>query len=212
MKDVVTAARAPVLVTGFGPFPGAPSNPTSDVLRLLAVRGVDGVPLVLAPMPVTFSGIGPALRCAAACRPRAILLLGLARRRLMLCVERVARNRAGSATPDVDGVVPAAPALVAGGPDHYAATWPATAIRDALLTAGHDAVVSDDAGDYVCNAALYHALHDGLASMVGFLHVPPVGCRGATPTVEDLAAAARVAVAVMAGTQASPYHAAASAG
>ena len=64
MNDVVTAARRRprVLVTGFGPFPGAPTNPTLAVLRLLEADGVAGIDLALAQLPVTFAGVGPALR------------------------------------------------------------------------------------------------------------------------------------------------------
>lgn len=204
MNDVVTAAQISVLVTGFGPFPGVPSNPTIAILRLLGERGVDGVPLELATLPVTFAGVAPALRAAATCRPRAILLLGLARRRTSLSVETRAVNRRGTAVPDNDGLVPAAASLVVeGGPAEFAATWPAEQTCEALLARGHRASLSDDAGDYVCNAALYHALHEGLAPTIGFLHVPPLGCRGEQPTIESLTEAARLAVSIMAGPAAA---------
>ena len=111
MNDVVTAARRRprVLVTGFGPFPGAPTNPTLDMLRRLEADGVAGVDLAFARLPVTFAGVGPALRKAARCRPDAVLLLGLARSRAVLNVETVARNVAGRATVDTDGTLPSDP-------------------------------------------------------------------------------------------------------
>ena len=200
MNDVVTAARRDprVLVTGFGPFPGAPTNPTLGMLRLLDAEGVEGVELAFARLPVTFAGIGPALREAALCRPDAVLLLGLATRREILNVETLARNVAGRVTRDTDGAVPATTALVEGAPATRAATWPATAVLAALRGAGHEATLSDDAGDYVCNAALFHALGDRLAPAVGFLHVPPLRDDGAAPTAETLARAARLVVGVLA--------------
>ena len=194
MNDVVTAAsRGRVLVTGFGPFPGAPTNPTLDMLRQLAAKGVEGVDLVFTQLPVTFTGVGPALREAARCRPDAILMLGLARTRQILNVETLARNVAGRATPDTDGALPTNTTLVEGGPATREATWPAAAILASLQRAGHVATLSDDAGDYVCNAALYYALHERLARLVGFLHVPPTGDRSCSDT-EALASAARVIV------------------
>ena len=210
MNDVVTAARRRprVLVTGFGPFPGAPTNPTLAMLDLLEDHGVDGVDLAFARLPVTFAGVGPALREAARCRPDAVLLLGLARRRVILSVETVARNVAGRGTPDTDGCLPAASALVDGAPMRREATWPAAAILAALHAAGHEATLSDDAGDYVCNAALFHALGERLAASIGFLHVPPV--RG-DPDAEALADAARTIVGVLA-SETRPTYSAANAG
>ncbi len=208
MNDVVTAARRRprVLVTGFGPFPGAPTNPTLAVLRLLEACGVDGVDLAFAQLPVTFAGVAPALREAARHRPDAVLLLGLAKSRVVLNVETLARNVAGHVTPDTDGFLPSAPTLVDGAPHVRAATWPAAAILAALHAAGHEAILSDDAGAYVCNAALFHALGDRLAPSVGFLHVPPTRDDGAEtgPLAETLAAAVRTVVGVLASTRAPP--------
>lgn len=209
MNDVCTAAsRHPVvLVTGFGPFPGAPTNPTLGMLRRLEGDGVEGVDLAFARLPVTFAGVRPALREAAAgCRPDAVLLLGLARRRSMLNIETLARNTVGRATADTDGALPAG-TLVEGAPDVRHATWPAAAILAALRGAGHEATLSTDAGDYVCNAALFHALGDRLAPSVGFLHVPPTDDAG--PGAEALAAAARVVIGVLAYSAASTCSAAA---
>ena len=211
MKDVVTAARERpvVLVTGFGPFPGAPTNPTLDMLRRLEGDGVAGADLVVAQLPVTFAGVRPALRqAAAACRPDAVLLLGLARSRTTLDVETLARNRVGATTTDTEGAMPAG-ALDADAPDIRLATWPAAASLAALRSAGHPARLSSDAGDYVCNAALFHALGDRLASCVGFLHVPPTRSTG--PDAETLANAARVIVGLLA-SEARGYCAATNAG
>lgn len=211
MKDVVTAARRrpQVLVTGFGPFPGAPTNPTLDMLRLLRVDGVDDVDLAFARLPVTFDGVAPALRAAARHRPDAVLLLGLATSRRILHVETLARNIAGTARPDTAGDVPASIALVDGAPPMRRATWPTEAVLVALRDAGHEATLSDDAGDYVCNAALYHALGDRLAPVIGFLHVPPLRVAssdpvGTGPTPERLAHAARIVIGVLAS---GPAHA-----
>ncbi len=198
MNDVVTAARPQVLVTGFGPFPGAPTNPTLEMLRRLELDGVEGVDLALARLPVTFAGVCPALREAARHRPDAVLMLGLARERAIISLETLARNVVGLAHPDTDGAAPMRATLVAGAPATRAASWPAAAVLAALHDAGHAAAVSQDAGDYVCNAALFHALGDELAPMIGFLHVPNARDDGHGPTAETLTDAARCVIAVMA--------------
>jgi pyrrolidone-carboxylate peptidase len=52
---------------------------------------------------------------------------------------------------------------------------PAHEISRSLTAAGIANVVSDDAGDYVCNATLYRSLAAvaGTPRRVGFIHVPP---------------------------------------
>ena len=191
-----TAKHRTILVTGFGPFPGAPVNPTLGILDDLSAGGIEAGTLHLARLPVTFSGIRAALAEAAShCRPHVLLMLGLAARRTALSVETLARNHAGRSVPDAEGEMATRSMLVAGAPAALHATWPASHIVAALRDAGQAAALSDDAGDYVCNAALFHALHDALAPMTGFLHVPAVGVAATTPA--SLAAAARVAIGVM---------------
>ncbi|MCX8254707.1 MAG: pyroglutamyl-peptidase I, partial [Beijerinckiaceae bacterium] len=102
MKDVGTGARLrqTVLVTAFGAFPGARTNPTLAILaRLERSRGRLarlGIDLHGLALPVVYDALAPALRTAAAAsRPDAVLHLGLAGRRRWLSVETRAVNRAG---------------------------------------------------------------------------------------------------------------------
>ncbi|VVB46339.1 Peptidase C15 pyroglutamyl peptidase I [Beijerinckiaceae bacterium RH AL1] len=183
MKDVGTGARLrqTVLVTAFGAFPGARTNPTLAILaRLERSRGRLarlGIDLHGLALPVVYDALAPALRTAAAAsRPDAVLHLGLAGRRRWLSVETRAVNRAGPLHPDAAGRRPAQ-VLAPGGKPVLRATWPSARLRAALARAGHDARLSIDAGDYVCNATLYRSLAAGLAPRVGFLHVPRPGGR-----------------------------------
>ena len=211
MKHVETGARAfvTVLVTGFGAFPGAPRNPSAAILgRLHRHRGRLrrlGIDLRTSLLPVVFDRIGPALAAAQdAVPPDVVLLLGLASRRRVLCVETRALNRAGPLHPDA-ARRRAAPVLVAGGPAMLKATYPAARVAAAIRAGGTAARLSIDAGDYVCNAALYLALVRHLAPMAGFLHVPRVRSgsqplhrrRRGRPSVEDLTGAVLRAVLVV---------------
>ena len=177
MKHVGTGARfrQTVLVTAFGAFPGARSNPTLAILaRLersrsrLARLGID---LRVMALPVVYDSLEPML-CAVAddIRPDAILHLGLAGRRRWLSIETRAVNRAGPLHPDAARRRPAQ-ILARSGTPILRATWPAPRLHAALVRAGHYARLSIDAGDYVCNATLYRSLAAHLAPRVGFLHV-----------------------------------------
>ena len=178
MKHVGRGApfRQTVLVTAFGAFPGARSNPTLGILAGLSRQRVRlarlGIDLRCLALPVVYDSIEPALRAAAeTMRPDAILHLGLAGRRRRLSIETRAVNRAGPLHPDAARRRPAQ-VLVAGAPPILRSTWPAARLRAALAGAGHDAYLSIDAGDYVCNATLYCSLAADLAPRIGFLHVP----------------------------------------
>lgn len=178
MKHVVIAApfRQTVLVTGFGAFPGARRNPTAMILLELArQRGALarlGIDLRCVLLPVVYAKVGSAIEEAVRDhRPDAILHLGLAARRRHIAIETRALNRAGPLRPDAAGALPRQ-VLAHGAPQALRSTVPAPRLAAALRHGGHDARLSIDAGDYVCNATLFHTLRHALAPSVGFIHVP----------------------------------------
>lgn len=99
-----------------------------------------------------------------ASRPEFTVGIGVAAGRDHVAVERIGRNRVTQARPDHHGALDPA---VADGPDerHCPA---AEALAESLGVA-----VSDDAGDYVCNAWLYRLL--GTGERAAFIHVPLAG-------------------------------------
>ncbi|MCB9522587.1 MAG: hypothetical protein H6702_04295 [Myxococcales bacterium] len=154
-----------MLVTGFGPFPGVPVNPTAAVASALDGARVAGVRVVGRVLPVDWAAGLPALDAAVAeVAPDALLMLGVAPRG-GIEVERVARNQV-NAKPDVQGL--AGPATLApDGPAELATTLP----WEALCALG--AQPSDDAGGYLCNAVFYRALWaHAQVPQRGFVHVP----------------------------------------
>jgi len=183
-----------LLVTGFGPFPGAPVNPTETLMRALQVEapasfGAADVKAVV--LPTDYRRSWAALtRLYARFAPDAVVHFGVSRRCEAIHVERLGRNVVDPNLPDAAGFAPPSGRARRSGPDRLHATLPVAESVAALSAAGFPAAVSDDAGAYVCNATLYRSLHAEAAPQVGFVHVPPQG--QADYTADRLAEAALV--------------------
>ena len=178
-SDHAGYARAALLITGFGPFPGAPTNPTAEVVERLiaqawAPRGARVRALVA---PVRWGGsaemIDQALResgCDGA------LMLGVAGKAREFRVEMRARNHADRRRPDADGKLWRNAKIDPTGPAVARSTAPVVEMMRAIQDAGYPSVASSDAGDYLCNFTLYRLLTgvgEGVdGPPVGFLHVP----------------------------------------
>jgi len=173
-----------LLVTAFGAFPGAPSNPTLAIARELERRHGKrlarlSIALHVRILPVRFADVEGALMAALdAMRPDVVLHLGLAARRTSLCVELRALNRLGILRPDAGRAFAASRAVDPGASFQRLATWPARRIRVAM---DRSAVtrLSIDAGDYVCNQTLILTLAS-IRGPVGFIHVPRLRKGGRT--------------------------------
>ena len=174
-----------ILITGFGPFPGAPFNPTQPlVARLTKLRrpALGDVELIGHIFHVTYSTVDRELpELLALHRPHALLMFGLASRTPFLRIETRARNAVTMLWPDADharlrkgSIAGKADAMMFG---------PHTAklLRAADAT-GIDARASRDAGSYLCNYLSWRAIeatHSGLR-LAAFVHVPLVA-RGGAP-------------------------------
>jgi pyroglutamyl-peptidase len=163
---------APILVAAFEPFEGRRRNRAWDAVRRLpAAPDQETVQL-----PVVFARLPAAIQGLLARRPRALLLVGEARRDAVT-VEQVALNIAdGTNRPDNEGAVVTACPLVAaaGAPLALRASWDAHAVAAALRRQAIAAEASFHAGTFACNASLYLALHHAPAPApaIGFLHLP----------------------------------------
>jgi pyroglutamyl-peptidase len=169
-----------MLVTGFGAFPGAPVNPTQDLMRSLREAGLPGLALETHVLPVTWAGTGAALgELIARLEPDAVLMFGLARRARALRVETRARNAATTIHPDADGFLHPTAKPWPGEPAFRDVRADAAAVLAAIRATGAPARLSLDAGTYLCNAALWTALAATDAKTpVLFVHVPPLSPRG----------------------------------
>jgi pyroglutamyl-peptidase len=164
-------ARRTLLITGFGPFLDVEDNPSAVVARRVADALPDATAVVL---PTSYRRCEPALDEAITDhRPAALLLLGLSPHVDVLRVEAVGRNADRSSSPDVDGDVGGGRRIHAAAPPQLAATVDLSTLEAALAGAGVPFSLSTDAGGYVCNHLLFHALRTADLPTV-FLHLGPL--------------------------------------
>ena len=150
-----------ILLTGFGPFPGAPSNPTMPLVkRLSALRrpALDDVEISSHIFHVTYSTVDrelPAL--IAERRPHALLMFGLAGRTSYLRIETRARNAVTTTFPDADRQIARKGVIVPGAHPMPFGPHMGRLLRAARAT-GIDARASRDAGSYLCNYLSWRAI------------------------------------------------------
>ena len=169
-----------VLLIGFGPFPGAPRNPSAVLVKRLAKRRRPALAAAIRTAHIfttAYAAIDSELPKLFANEPDIVLMFGLAARRRRLCIETQARNARSILFPDVRGYRPARGVIALG--EQAARRGGAPFAR--LLAAAHanrmPARLSRDAGRYVCNYSYWRAL--ALADyrsgpLVQFIHIPRV--------------------------------------
>lgn len=174
--------RTCVLVTGFGSFPGAPVNPTLALVarlarsRRAALAGIRIAAHVFATRYAAVDEDLPALLARE--RPDALIMFGVANRAKQIRVELLARNRQSVLLPDAGGVAASGFAIAQDAPSARRGRFSLPSALAAVRRAGLQAIVSRDAGRYLCNYAYWRALErtalGGDPRIVLFVHVPPV--------------------------------------
>ena len=170
-----------ILVTGFGPFPGAPFNPTGPLVQRLArlrrpcLANAKIVPHIF---PTGYAAVDRDLpKLLAKHKPDALLMFGLAPRARTLRIETRARNTV-SLLPDAGGVALRRLTIAAGGPAALAMPAPARRLLAAVRAAGVPATLSRDAGRYLCNYLCWRAAEaagkKGGPRLAAFVHVPKI--------------------------------------
>ena len=95
-----------VLITGFGPFPGAPFNPSAALAKALARRrrpALAGIERSVHIFATTYASVDRDLPKLFAQKPDVVLMFGVAGRRRQLCIETRARNAVSLLFPDASG-------------------------------------------------------------------------------------------------------------
>jgi pyroglutamyl-peptidase len=170
-----------ILLTGFGPFPGAPFNPTTLLVRRLArLRrpALVDVTLVAHVFPTSYAAVDRELpKLIVRHRPDALLMFGLAPRAKTIRVETRARN-AASILPDAGGTSPHRHRVEAGAPAALALPAPTRSLLGAVCAARVPAALSHDAGGYLCNYLAWQAVEAARRPrgprLAGFIHVPNI--------------------------------------
>jgi pyroglutamyl-peptidase len=174
-------ARAPltVLITGFGPFPGAPFNPTGAVVAALVRRrrpALTGLRMIGHVFRTSYEAVDAELpELVARHRPHVLLMFGLAARTRHLRIETRARNRRSLLFADVAGHLPDVAAIRPGAEATRRGRAPFARLLTAARATRAPARLSGDAGRYLCNYAYRRALElEPVLPGVVFIHVPKV--------------------------------------
>jgi pyroglutamyl-peptidase len=113
-------------------------------------------------------------------QPDALIMFGVATRAKHIRVELLARNRKSILFPDAGGATANGLAIAPGAPAALRGRFSLPATLAAVRVTGLRAIISRDAGRYLCNYAYWRALERAGAAQPGgprivvFVHVPPV--------------------------------------
>jgi pyroglutamyl-peptidase len=169
-----------LLLTGFGPFPGAPFNPTGPLVDVLLrrCRGT-GVRCIGHVFATSYAAVDVELPTLIAQeRPDLLIMFGLALRTRHLRIETCARNICSRVRADVAGQLPSEPTIAAGGPPTLTLPVPAPQLVMAARNAGAPAAISRNAGTYLCNYLCWRAGEAAAKPrgprLVAFIHIPNV--------------------------------------
>lgn len=168
-----------ILVTGFGPFPGAPDNPTAPLVRALARKtriAHDDVTVKAHVFPTRYQAVDRTLpRLLETFKPDAIVMFGLATRSRTIRVETLAHNYI-SASPDAGGFTRGRCAIDKAAARTIKVRAPTMRLLRAVKRLGLPVRLSTDAGAYLCNYTLWHATcatrAAGSLELSAFIHVP----------------------------------------
>ena len=176
-----------ILITGFGPFPGAPFNPTEPlVARLKRLRrpAFSDVEFTSHIFHVTYATVDRELPLLLAQhRPQALLMFGLAGRTAHMRIESRARNAVTTLWPDADQTRARRGSILSEADAKMFGPHTAKLLRAAVGT-GIDARASRDAGSYLCNYLSWRAIEavsaDAGPRLAAFVHVPLLSRGGAS--------------------------------
>ncbi|HWM80507.1 MAG TPA: pyroglutamyl-peptidase I [Pseudolabrys sp.] len=176
-----------LLITGFGPFPGAPFNPSGALAQRLARQrrpALSGVRIATHVFDVSYAAVDRDLpRLIETHRPDVLLMFGLAARSRQVRIETRVRN-ARATFPDASGRRPTLRSIVPGAPARDL-MLPRQPLFAAARRTGIPVRLSRDAGAYLCNYLCWRALDaagtPGGPRCVTFVHVPLVSRTSRVP-------------------------------
>ncbi len=165
-----------VLVTGFEPFDHEKINPSYEIVKALPDKWKKAE-IIKKKVPVLY---GKAIESVIEEIERndvdIVIMLGQAKGRASITVERVAINVNDSKTPDNFKKVLKGVPVIEEGPVGYFSTLPIYEIVKALKRIKIPAKISNTAGTFLCNSLFYGVMHEistkHLNVLAGFIHVP----------------------------------------
>lgn len=171
-----------ILLTGFGPFPGADTNPTEKLMGVFTASSEKWFPEAEVRTAVLTTAYAECERGFMSeikrFEPDIVLSFGVSGRADALFLERFALNMDDADLPDVRGEVRKGRTILAEGPPALTASLDLEGMYQKLTQAGVPVRFSNHAGTYVCNHlfyfGLYHLARQKRRTRMGFVHIPPV--------------------------------------
>jgi pyroglutamyl-peptidase len=166
-----------VVLAGFGPFPGAPFNPSGSLAKALAhsrrpaLAGLHRTATVFA---TSYTAVDRGLPKLFAEKPDIVLVFGLAGRRRHVCIETRARNAVSVLFPDANRHRPAQSVIKLGGPQALTGRAPFVQLVGAVRAREVPVRLSRDAGRYLCNYIYWRTLE---RAPTGRRREPTIGLR-----------------------------------
>jgi pyroglutamyl-peptidase len=168
-----------VILTGFGPFPGVPFNPSAALVKALARRrrpAFTDIERITHVFATTYDSVDRDLPKLFARQPDIVLMFGLAGERRQLCIETRARNALSLLSPDASGHRARHGVIVPGGPTSRRGAAPFADLVGAVRPSRFPTRLSRDAGRYLCNYSYWRGLEQSRQrrALVQFVHIPRV--------------------------------------
>jgi pyroglutamyl-peptidase len=178
-----------ILIAGFGPFPGAPFNPSALLTAALTRRrrpALSDIEIESHVFATAYAAVDRDLPKLLARKPDAVLIFGLAASRPHMCIETRARNAVAPLSTDASGRRPHRATIDAGAPRSLSGNAPSAPLLNALRRSGLPARLSRDAGCYLCNYAYWRVLQhvEENRPLVQFVHIPQVRTAGRQGTLK----------------------------
>ncbi len=178
-----------ILITGFGPFPGAPYNPTEKLVeRLLRLRrpALANIERIGHVFPVSYSDVDDQLeQLIQRHHPQALLMFGIAARTPFLRIETRARNTVTQIWPDATHTQVGHRGIDMGAESTRRFGPHTQMLLRAAQSTGIDARASLSAGYYLCNYLSWRAIaatrEEGGPRLAAFIHVPLVSRNSGSP-------------------------------
>ncbi len=168
-----------VLVTGFGPFPGVPVNPSEAAVNRMAEHHIRRNDVAFRVLPTAYRQADAEILAAIGqIKPAVVLLTGFDRHARGLRLETRAANAVDPQLPDALGVRARGSTVDPDAPATLAATHSPERMASALATTSAPWAFSHDAGRYLCNYIFFRVLrfaqHNDHAFRAAFVHIPPL--------------------------------------
>ncbi len=166
-----------ILIAGFEPFAGDKINPSEMVARSFEGALLSGRSVASRVIPVETRNVRERFEQALLVdQPDIVILLSQLGGRTALSLERVAVNVLDFETPDNVGVMRKGDVVARGGPEARISNLPFEKIVEAWAAAGVPGFVSNSAGTFIGNQALYEMLalteNSVPPAIVGLVHLP----------------------------------------